>query len=74
MFPSLLDDVPRAQLKLHTPPDSDSLAAYRRRLRVEWAAYQTELAKVQTDRERQDAKRAYLDAIAAETIAYRVLA
>jgi hypothetical protein len=53
------------------PPDSDALAAYRQRLRVEFHAYLVELAKAHSPREQQAARRAYHDAIAGETAEYR---
>jgi hypothetical protein len=68
---SLLDAAPSKTLKLHTPPSSVALTVYRRRLRVEWAAYQAELAKAETQAQRQTARRAYDDAVATETKAYR---
>ena len=71
MNQSLLDTVPRAQLKLHTPPDSASLAAYRRRLRMEWAAYQTEESKATLASAARGAYRQYLEAVASETAEYR---
>jgi hypothetical protein len=58
-------------VKLHTIPDSAAMATYRRRLRAEWSAYQSELAKATTEPQRQKARRAYDDAVANETKTYR---
>lgn len=53
------------------PPDSEALAAYRQRLRIEFAAYLVELGKARSPMQQQVARRAYHDAIAAETAEYR---
>jgi len=57
--------------EMNAPPTSEALKAYRGRLALEWYAFLEEEGKMQKPAERRATRKAYLDAVASETEAYR---
>jgi hypothetical protein len=56
---------------MNAPPTSEALKAYRGRLALEWYSFLEAESKMLPPKERRATRKAYLDAVASETEAYR---